>query len=163
MPLSEELSKEIIYDGSLDWEILIEVMNSQVGKYRVNINFPKFELLTERMCKFIKKDSNIIRADGEVASCYRLLHSYTEYAFGRKKEVNAYSFRNALKKSIYEIWNRKEYKVFRYNVKNSLYPSCADYLFKNPYDFAKTTDSDCFGNVPSCGDCLWTRGIIQCP
>jgi hypothetical protein len=97
-------------------------MNSQVGKYRVNINFPKFELLTERMCKFIKKDSNIIRADGEVASCYRLLHSYTEYAFGRKKEVNAYSFGNALEKSIYEIWNRKEYKVFRYNVKKFTLP-----------------------------------------
>jgi len=163
MPFSEELSKEIIYDGSLDWEILIEVMNSQVGKYRVNINFPKFELLTERMCKFIEKDSTVIRADGEVAPCYRLLHSYTEYVFGRKKEVNAYSFGNAFEKPIYEIWNGKEYKVFRYNVKNSLYPSCTDCLFKDTCDFAKTANSDCFGNLPSCVDCLWSRRIIQCP
>ena len=103
MPFSEELSKEIIYDGSIDWKVLVEVMNSHVGKYRVNINFPKFELLTERMCKFIEKDSTVIRADGEVTPCYRLLHSYTEYVFGREKQVNAYSFGNAFEKPIYKI------------------------------------------------------------
>lgn len=163
MPFSKELSDEIIYDGSFDYNSFMDKMNNQVGKYKLKIIFPKFELLTERKCQFIEQNATVIRSDGEVAPCYRLLHNYTEYIFGREKQVNAYSFGNVFKDTLLNIWNTREYKSFRYRVNNSLFPSCTDCPLRDSCDFCLSTDSDCFGNLPSCADCLWARGIIQCP
>ncbi len=31
-------------------------------------------------------------------------------------------------------------------------------------NLAETNEEDCFGNgFPVCGDCLWAKGVIQCP
>ncbi|MEF3244397.1 MAG: tungsten cofactor oxidoreductase radical SAM maturase [Caldisericaceae bacterium] len=163
MPFNRKLSNEILYDGSFDYDTFIDKMNKDVGKYRVKIIFPKFTLLTERKCQFIEQNAIVIRSDGEVAPCYRLLHSYTEYVYGREKQVNAYSFGNAFKDSLYNIWNSLYYKRFKYKVENFLFPSCTDCPLKDSCDFTLTSDADCFGNTPSCADCLWGRGIIQCP
>jgi radical SAM protein with 4Fe4S-binding SPASM domain len=163
MPFSKELCSETLYDGSFDYNAFIDKMNNQVGKYRLKTVFPKFELLTERKCQFIEQDATVIRSDGEVAPCYRLLHSYTEYIFGRGKEVDAFSFGNVFKDTLLDIWNGRDYKSFRYSVKNALFPSCTDCSLRDSCDFCLTTDSDCFGNLPSCADCLWSRGIVQCP
>jgi hypothetical protein len=91
------------------------------------------------------------------------LHSYTEYIFGREKQVNAHSFGNVFKEPLYEIWNSSEYTLFRYIVGNALFPFCTDCPLRDSCDLVQTTDSDCFGNTPSCGDCLWAKGIIRCP
>jgi Fe-coproporphyrin III synthase len=163
MPFSKELCSETLYDGSFDYNAFIDKMNNQVGKYRLKTVFPKFELLTERKCQFIEQNATVIRSDGEVAPCYRLLHSYTEYIFGRGKEVDAFSFGNVFKDTLLDIWNGRDYKSFRYSVKNALFPSCTDCPLRDSCDFCLTTDSDCFGNLPSCADCLWSRGIVQCP
>jgi len=163
MPFSKELSNEILYNGSFDYNAFIDKMNNQGGKYKLKILFPKFELLTERKCQFIEQSATVVRADGEVAPCYRLLHSYTEYIFGREKQVNAHSFGNVFKEPLYEIWNSSEYTLFRYIVGNALFPFCTDCPLRDSCDLVQTTDSDCFGNTPSCGDCLWAKGIIRCP
>ena len=57
----------------------------------------------------------------------------------------------------------KEYETFRYIVKNAIYPSCTDCSLREVCDFTKNTEFDCWGNHPSCGDCLWARSLIQCP
>jgi tungsten cofactor oxidoreducase radical SAM maturase len=163
MPFSEELSGEVLYDKSFDYNSFIDKMNDQARKYKLKILFPKFELAPEKKCQFIEQNATVIRSDGEVAPCYRLLHSYTEYILGREKQVKAYSFGNVFRDSLFNIWNSKEYKTFRFSVKNSLFPLCALCPLKFTCDLVKTTDSDCFGNAPSCGDCLWASGIIQCP
>jgi tungsten cofactor oxidoreducase radical SAM maturase len=163
MPFSKQLSKEIIYDGSVDYELLVDSLNADIGKYKVRLQFPKFNLQTDRVCQFIENKSAVIRWDGEVAPCYRFLHSYTEYIFGREKDVNAYSFGNVFEKSLLDIWTSREYESFRYIVKNAIYPSCTDCSLRDYCDFTKNTDLDCWGNNPSCGDCLWARGLIQCP
>jgi len=163
MPFSESLTKEIVYDGSIDYEKLVDALNTVIGKYKVRLEFPKFNLQTERICQFIESKSTVIRWDGEVAPCYRFLHSYTEFICGRKKEVIAHSFGNVFKEKLSDIWTSKDYEVFRYIVKNAIYPSCTDCSLRNVCDFTKDTEFDCWGNNPSCADCLWARGIVQCP
>lgn len=163
MPFSKELSNEIIYDGSFDDTAFIDRLNTKIGKYRLKIIYPKFKLLTERKCQFIENDSTVIGVDLGVYPCYRLLHSYTEYIYGREKFVNKYSFGSLREKSLFQIWNSEEYKRFRFNVKNALFPSCTDCPLENVCDFCLTSDSDCYNNTPSCADCLWYRGIVQCP
>ncbi len=163
MPFSKSLSKEIVYDGSVDYEQLVDTLNADIGKYKVKLVFPKLNLQTDRICQFIENKSAVIRWDGEVAPCYRFLHSYTEYIFNREKEVIAHSFGNVFEKDLKEIWTSKEYETFRYIVKNAIYPSCTDCSLRDACDFTKDTQFDCWGNHPSCGDCLWARGIIQCP
>ncbi|MNO01582.1 hypothetical protein D3C81_2217640 [compost metagenome] len=48
-------------------------------------------------------------------------------------------------------------------MKNYMYPSCTDCDLRDACDFVKTSDIDCWGNEPSCADCLWSRRIVQCP
>lgn len=164
MPFSKELSKEILYDGiNFNEEEFIDKINTQVGKYRLKVTFPKFKLLTERRCQFIENDATVIGVDLGVYPCYRLLHTYTEYIFGREKIAYKYSFGSLKEKSLFEIWNSEDYKRFRFNVKNALFPSCTDCPLQNSCDFCLDSNSDCFGNTPSCADCLWYRGIIHCP
>ncbi|MFO8164221.1 MAG: tungsten cofactor oxidoreductase radical SAM maturase [Desulfatiglandales bacterium] len=163
IPFDESLKNEIVYDGSIDYEKLVDNLNNVIGKYNVNLEFPKFDLQTERICQFIQNKSTVIRWDGEVAPCYRFLHNYSEFIFGREKKVIAHSFGNVFKEKLSDIWNSKSYAVFRYNVKNAIYPSCTDCSLRYDCSFTDDTEYDCWGNSPSCADCLWARGITKCP
>ncbi len=163
MPFDTSLSSEIVYNGSVDCTELVDGLSTDIGKYKVRLDFPRFDLQTERICRFMETKSAVIRWDGEVAPCYRFLHSYTEYIFGRVKKVLAHSFGNVFERGLQNIWTDADYITFRYMIKNSLYPSCTDCSLRDVCDFAKDTDYDCWGTHPSCGDCLWARGLIQCP
>ncbi len=130
---------------------------------RTRCTTPKFEILTDRYCDFIEKNALVIRWDGAIAPCYRLLHSAEEYVEGRRKEIKACSFGNVRDQQLLEIWNNRDYAWFRYLVHNSIYPSCIDCTLKEGCEFIKSTESDCWGNEHTCADCLWSRGIIRCP
>ena len=52
--------------------------------------------------------------------------------------------------------------VFRWTVRNSHYPSCIDCQQADGCVMAQTNEGDCWGNRPSCGDCLWARNIVVC-
>ncbi len=130
---------------------------------RVKSELPHFELKTERHCNFVEKKATVVRWDGEVAPCYRFLHSSTEYVYGLPKEIHAHSFGNIMESSLGEIWTSREYTWFRFKVKNNLFPSCTDCDFRDGCFFVQDTENDCWGNSPSCADCLWWRNIIVCP
>ncbi|AIF70184.1 aldehyde ferredoxin oxidoreductase [Palaeococcus pacificus DY20341] len=162
IPVNEEHSKLIVYDGSVNLEPYINQMHAR-GYKGFLLKLPEFELRTERHCDFIEKKVAVVRWDGEVAPCYRFLHNYPEYIFGREKKVMAYSFGNVRDKSLMEIWTSREYSWFRFLVKNAIYPSCTDCSLVDSCSFAQDTQSDCWSNSPSCGDCLWARRIVLCP
>ncbi|MBU2513172.1 tungsten cofactor oxidoreductase radical SAM maturase [bacterium] len=124
---------------------------------------PKFGIQTDRFCNFIEQNALVIRWDGEIAPCYRFLHSAEEFVEGRRKEIKACSFGNIRDKPLLDVWNDRSYAWFRFQVHHSIYPSCIDCPLKNGCEFIKSTDSDCWGNEHSCADCLWSRGIIRCP
>jgi tungsten cofactor oxidoreducase radical SAM maturase len=124
---------------------------------------PDFKILTDRSCNFNEQHALVIRWDGEIAPCYRFLHSRQEIVLNTTKEVKARTFGNMLKHNLLDIWNNREYTWFRFVVQNSLYPSCLDCIFRDGCGYLEMSDIDCWGNEYSCADCLWGRGFVKCP
>lgn len=130
---------------------------------KVSCNSPAFEIKTERSCDFIENRSLVVRWDGEVSPCYRLLYSRNEIILNNTKEIKACSFGNIREQSLLDIWNGREYTWFRFTVHNSRYPSCIDCPLRDGCEFVESTKADCWGNENSCADCLWARRFVKCP
>lgn len=160
IPTSEKTVNEAIYGEAENGYIDEFIRKCFKGPKYV---LPEFRIRTERRCDFVKRRSAVVRWDGSVAPCYRLLHSYKEYILGREVWVKAHSFGSIKEESLDKIWLKDEYVMFRYVVDNSLYASCLDCKLAEGCYFSASTESDCFGNSPSCGDCLWSRRIVICP
>lgn len=123
----------------------------------------QFEITSWRNCKFVQDKAMVISASGEVSPCYAFLHSYACYVLGREKQIASQSFGNLRQNTLSEIWSAPAYRVFRYTVRNNLYPSCTDCQQVDGCVMAKDNEGDCWGIKPSCGDCLWSRSIVLCP
>ncbi|OEH86114.1 hypothetical protein BHU72_14420 [Desulfuribacillus stibiiarsenatis] len=165
MPTSETMLHENLClpeEAEENDKIFAKVRNLAL-RHRITVDFPKNSLNTERTCNFVEQKSLVISWQGNIASCYRFLHGCTELYMNRKKEVLPFYFGNIRNQSILDIWNKNDYMHFRYRVANNLYPSCPDCILINGCDNVTRADSDCDGGIPSCGDCLWARGFIQCP
>ncbi len=158
LPYHESMKDEILYnvDANLEgfgWESpLLSVKAS-----------PNFQLRTQRTCKFVEDKALVITHEGNVSPCYAFMHNYHCYIFGRKKAMVAYKFGNVLLQSLGDIWQDPRYAVFRWGVRNAQYPSCVDCRQADGCVMAQTNEADCWGNLPSCGDCLWARNIVVCP
>ncbi len=160
LPVDKSMTERTLYPSS-DKDILKDVI--KVAQGVISMTLPYFEIKTERKCNFIDKKALIVRWDGEVAPCYRFLHTAKEFVIGREKTIYAHTFGNVNREHILDIWNKRDYKWFRFIVDNAIYPSCIDCNFNESCDFVKDTAVDCWGNEPSCADCLWSRNIIICP
>lgn len=165
LPMREEMIGETLYYPTLSPEIEPTFHKASItGMVKgVDVIFPKSALETERYCKFVETQSAVVRWDGEVTSCYRFLHSYPEFVFGRRKQITAHSFGSLKEKSLFEVWTTPEFMRYRYNVVNGIYASCPDCKWVHGCDIVVRADMDCLGNSPACGDCLWGRGITVCP
>ncbi len=112
-------------------------------------------------CRFVRQGAAAVCWDGSVSPCIPLMHSYTCYVLGREKAIRRYSVGNAKEEPIGSIWAHEEFRRFRERVIEFDFSPCADC---GGCQYAETNEEDCFGNeFPVCGDCLWARGIIQCP
>lgn len=112
-------------------------------------------------CRFVHDGSVAISWDGAVGPCVPLMHSYTCYVLGREKSIKRCTLGNVNQEDMLTIWNRPEFEQLRAKVLRFEFSPCAEcggcYM-------AESNEEDCFGNTfPVCGDCLWARGIIQCP
>jgi hypothetical protein len=88
------------------------------------------------------------------------MHSYTYHIYGRRKEVSRYVLGTVGERSLADICTSEEYVSFRANVRDFRFPSCVDLCMDCTY---AQENSDCWGNNPSCADCLWAQGILHCP
>lgn len=112
-------------------------------------------------CKFVEEGSIAVNWRGEVAPCIALMHSYDLYIRDREKQIKEYSLGSLKEESLEEIWFSQEFKDFRKEVKEFPYSDCTQC---SGCDMSETNEEDCHGNdFPVCGDCLWARGVIQCP
>ncbi|MGM0603692.1 MAG: radical SAM protein [Bacillota bacterium] len=112
-------------------------------------------------CKFVEEGSIAVNWKGEISPCIALMHSYECYIRERKKNIRAYSLGNLKEETISDIWNSKEFKDFRLKIKKFPFSDCTQC---SGCEMSKTNEKDCHGNTfPVCGDCLWARGVIQCP
>ena len=158
LPYHESMKDEILYDQGADmlgfgWESpLLSVKTA-----------PKMRLETQRVCRFVEAKAAAITWQGDVSPCYALMHSYDCYILGRKKAMTACHFGNVSTQSLADIWTGSEYATFRWIARNSRYPSCTDCRQADGCVLAQTNEGDCWGNRPSCGDCLWARDLIVCP
>lgn len=159
LPYHESLKEEIIYDiddtgnlfGNESWLIHLQAQ------------MPYLKLRTERYCKFIQDNSLSINFKGNVSPCYALMHSYRCFIYGREKEIIPCCLGNISNKTLKEIWTEPGYVNFRLAVKNFIFPSCTDCKFLEGCSMADNNEMDCWGNSPSCAECLWSRKIIACP
>ena len=127
-----------------------------------SVRLPRMYWGSSRRCGFINDDAAVIRWDGSVSPCYGLMYSYNYRLDNRPKEVSSYLLGNVGEESLYDIWNKPEYVKFRYRVRNYDFPSCMDCSNNPVCDYADVNE-DCWGNSPSCADCLWSQGIVRCP
>ena len=166
IPQSEENKDKILYQlypTETNEQLCRELSHYSRRNGCMNVHIPAMAIKTERHCSFIEDVTTYITAEGDIVPCYRLSHDSDEYVFGRKKRVRKNSFGNLRDASILEIWNSETYRKFRAMIYNQQYPSCMDCDLVTGCDWPEDTLGDCYGNSPSCSDCLWARKIVVCP
>lgn len=163
LPHTEEMTKEVLYDGQHElpmastWPVFM-------GDWLLwgKMELPRMKWGAFRRCRFLEAGAIVVSSDGYVSSCYPLLHSYTYYIFGRKKNVSRYSIGNMKEKKLIDMLTSDEFLKFRYRVRNFNFPSCVDCDLSINCDYA-SSNTDCWGNDPSCADCLFAQDIVRCP
>lgn len=159
LPYHESMKDEIVYDlddtGNLfGKESLLTSIRAQMSNMK---------LRTERYCKFVKEKSLCINHRGYVSPCYAFMHNYQCFVYGRKKEMKAFYVGNVNEKTLSEIWKDPLYVSFRQTVSDYHFPSCTDCKSLDGCNYTESNEMDCWGNSPSCADCLWARRMIACP
>lgn len=129
---------------------------------QMQIKFPNIELKTERKCVFVEDGTVTINSDGNVSSCYRFAHPSVEYVFGRRKQVYPFPYGNVNQQTLQEIWDSQRYRDLRLQNLANRFPSCPDCDLVDSCDYVNDSQCDCKGQNPSCADCLWTRGFVEC-
>ena len=182
LPYTKELSEEILY-----WLSAANFFTSRGSRWFPEIILPRMDANTEQLeplvnllgkgnfmdylarssdcaegyCRFVNEGKTAIPWDGRVSPCVALMHSYTCYVMGRKKDIRRYTIGNVGRDKINQIWNSEEYRQFRRRVIAFDFSPC---VHCGGCEWAESNEEDCFGNsFPVCGDCLWARGVILCP
>jgi MoaA/NifB/PqqE/SkfB family radical SAM enzyme len=164
LPASNDAADLILYKlhGNEELNAFFHRIRNYAHKAGIVVLFPAYELKTERRCRFVEDQTAMITASGDVAPCYRLAHDGKEIVFGREKDVFAHSFGSIMEKPLNEIWDSAPYTNYRMAVYNNRYPSCPDCDLIDGCDMVATTEVDCYGYMPTCADCLWSRRLIYC-
>jgi tungsten cofactor oxidoreducase radical SAM maturase len=161
LPHTHQMEQEALYDRDKPLQL-----GGGWGLHRsgwIEWGFPKLPRMkwgARRKCPFVDDLSLTVGWDGAVSPCSALMHSYKYYLYGRKKEVSRYVLGYAGENSLADIWTSEEYVTFRAKVQDFRFPSCVDCGMDCTY---AQENNDCFGNFPSCSDCLWAQGILHCP
>ena len=112
-------------------------------------------------CPFIERGSTVIRWDGKISPCLPLLYTHKHFLDERERVSHEYFVGDIQQKDLIQIWNDENYKALRKRLQDFDFSPCA---FCNSCEMASENLEDCFGNVqPTCGGCLWARGLIRCP
>ena len=164
-PQTEQDKDKIVYLTHLDKSLrdFVSAWYPVGSMNQLPIKIPQTKFSAEHRCAFVEDGAVFITANGDVAPCFRFAHDGQEFVFGRKKRVLAKHFGNILHSSLEEIWHQKDYLTFRFQNYASRYPSCIDCDYVEFCDYVTTSEADCRANEPSCADCLWCRGLIECP
>ncbi len=112
-------------------------------------------------CPFVERGSLAVRWDGKVSPCLPLLYTHTHFLDDRERTSKEYFVGDIQETDLLRIWNNGDYKDLRKRIQDFDFSPCA---FCNSCEMANGNLEDCFGNIqPTCGGCLWARGLIRCP
>ncbi|MGC8872925.1 MAG: SPASM domain-containing protein [Chloroflexia bacterium] len=124
------------------------------------VQTPRLKWGAHRHCRFVEGQALVVGWDGRVSPCYALMHSYPYFIYGRPKHVSRLVFGNVRERPLSEIWTDEAYVRFRAKVRAFRFPSCVDCGMACTY---AEENQDCWGNDPSCADCLYAQDIVRCP
>jgi tungsten cofactor oxidoreducase radical SAM maturase len=164
LPQCQEDAGRIVYT-LLENENLKQKRNDWLNltmQNQMQIKFPNIQLKTERKCVFVEDGTLTVNSDGNVSSCYRFAHPSVEYVFGRRKQVYPFHYGNVNQTSLSKIWDSQRYRDLRLQNLANRFPSCPDCDLVDSCDYVNDSQCDCKGQNPSCADCLWTRGFVEC-
>lgn len=112
-------------------------------------------------CPFVERGSVSVRWDGMVSPCLSLLYTHTHFLGDRERTSREFFVGDVQEKDLSQIWNETSYRELRKRLQDFDFSPCA---FCNSCEMANDNMEDCFGNLqPTCGGCLWGRGLIRCP
>jgi len=112
-------------------------------------------------CPFVERGSLAIRWDGYVSPCLPLLYTHKHFLDQRERTSREYFVGDVHERTLLDIWSDGGYLALRKRLQDFDFSPCT---FCNSCEMANENMEDCFGNVqPSCGGCLWARGLIRCP
>ena len=145
---------------AFDWD---EEVGAALGKALVNsgpVSFFGAEPEDTRShCPFVEADACAVGWHGGLSPCPPLLHTYTCYVRGREKRILRWEVGRLPERSLAAVWAAPEYVAFRDRVRRFDFPPCTDC----GCELAEANEEDCLGNPhPTCGDCLWARGVVRC-
>jgi len=115
-------------------------------------------------CPFIESGAGAISWEGNLSPCLPLLHShisYNDHLLYDKRFSRRWSVGNVMERSLIELWKSPDHNAFRERVQTFDFSPCTGC---SGCDLSENNESDCFGSkFPTCGGCLWSQGVIQCP
>lgn len=156
-----ELAIYKMYDKEPLQSIFQKAISSALLK-KIELVLPEVMLKTDRRCPFIEEEAVMVNASGHIVPCYRFSHDGSEVVFGRFKTISQHSFGHIADFTLKEVYNNDAYKIFRHDVRCNFIPSCPDCDLVDGCDLVNNSEMDCYGNTPSCADCLWARRIAYC-
>ena len=114
-----------------------------------------------RQCRFINEGMCFVRHDGFVSPCMSLLRTSRLYWGGKTRVNQHHFFGNVRETPLDHIWQSPDYADFRKRVRAFEFSPCCRCSQCDNWEHSLP---DCYGNnLPTCGACLWSEGIISCP
>ena len=138
---------------------LIEELELQGVDYGINIEGSQVNPST--LCPFAEKGEIAMRWDGEVSPCLPLLYDHVSFVDNWRHQVDSYSIGNIQSRSIQEIWTDREFITLKDHLLGDNFSPCLS--CQNCW-LSEDNRLDCMGyEHPTCGGCLWAKGLITCP
>lgn len=182
LPYTEDMASETLYSSStVPWRMY------RNGSRKSEVNLPLMDVTEESLpflhnlmrpdahlriidtqlntepiyCRFIQCNAAVVAWDGGVSPCMALMRSYPCYVLGKSKRIRRYKVGDIRERGLLDIWRDPEYQEFRQRVGEFDFAPC---LVCGGCELSESNEEDCIGSpFPTCGDCLWAAGIIQCP
>jgi putative metalloenzyme radical SAM/SPASM domain maturase len=145
---------------------VFEESQALASSLNLDLHLPLLIPTTERQCNFVKRKTCLVTWDGWVRPCSQLAHDYTCFHYGRPKRVRNVTFGRVPDQGLKEVWESQKYREFRKTVEEFPFSPCGDCGLSDGcgyIDFDADFLYDCNMYEQPCGDCLWSRGILQCP
>lgn len=131
----------------------------------IELFLPPQWALPERICRFIADQAVFIAASGAVMPCHFLWHTYACRVHGGEIHVRENSFGSIREQLLEDIWQSREYVLFRQEAGEYEYSSCwscAQGPCATLVNDNLLTANDCYGSQVPCGHCQWNLGGIRC-
>jgi len=174
LPYTEEMSDETLYSGALAYNpyphlSLPRINESEItsdplsqAMRRMNMTWAGSNPQSAKdHCPFIESGAGAVGWDGSLSPCLPLLHSHVSFPLGRERFSRRWTIGNVTENSLADLWNTPEHIAFRERLQAFDFPPC---VLCGGCELAEKNEEDCEGNVfPTCGGCLWSQGVIQCP